>query len=132
MLEENGVWPAHEHQTVRWQMSGGGTRRWPYGPGDRSVAAASDRGPGSADVQSYDSGGGGCRLCRFSLGFGCGPPTRWSGLFPLRTESVSSSRIERVNATRHAVAQKRSPVEVTDGRWGNPRLGNDHHDHDHL
>ncbi len=103
--EEARAWPAHTHQTVPWQMSGRGPRD------DRMVREIEVSLPpkiATLDLQTSKSTGLAvldATAAVVSLDAGPGRQLVGLGTFLLRSESVSSSRIEHVNATRNDFAK---------------------------
>ncbi len=104
-LDGTSGWPAHRYQTVPWQMSGRGPRD------DRmlrdigvslppEIATLDPRTSKSTGLAVVDA-----TSAVASLDSGLGRQLVGLGSFLLRTESVSSSRIEHVNASRNDFAK---------------------------
>ncbi len=106
-------WPAHEHVTVPWAMSGRGPRE------DRMVRAITAAIPPSIAGLDYRP----TRATAVHIddataavaALDAGPGTRLAAIggFLLRSESVSSSRIERVNASRDDFARALAGVRAS-------------------
>jgi Fic family protein len=116
-MSDHPAWPAHGHLTVPWQMSGRGPRE------DRLlreitvsvppfIAELDLRVSGPTETIMVDATAAVAAL-------DAGPGRYLSGLgsFLLRTESVASSRIERVNSSRNDFAKAVAGIRSSaDGR----------------